>query len=67
MLPLAAALLATACTGSPTPPGAGDPTTSAAPTGSAGIPGVSGMPPTELSVAGITVVQSMGNDPLLPV
>ena len=25
------------------------------------------MPPTELSVAGITVVQSMGNDPLLPV
>ncbi|HOA02184.1 MAG TPA: polysaccharide deacetylase family protein [Dermatophilaceae bacterium] len=65
MLPLAAALLATACTGSPTPPGA--PTASAAPTGSAGVPGVSGMPPTELSVAGITVVQSMGNDPLLPV
>ena len=25
------------------------------------------MPPTEFSVAGITVVQSMGNDPLLPV
>ncbi|MBK6301558.1 MAG: polysaccharide deacetylase family protein [Actinomycetales bacterium] len=65
MLPLAAALLATACTGSPTPPG--DPTASTAPTGSAGVPGVSGMPPTELSVAGITVVQSMGNDPLLPV
>jgi peptidoglycan/xylan/chitin deacetylase (PgdA/CDA1 family) len=65
VLPLAAALLATACTGSPTPPGA--PTASAAPTGSAGVPGVSGMPPTELSVAGITVVQSMGNDPLLPV
>jgi hypothetical protein len=48
--------------------GVTDPTrrwpTAQAPTGSA-VPGVSGMPPTELSVAGITVVQSMGDDPAL--
>jgi peptidoglycan/xylan/chitin deacetylase (PgdA/CDA1 family) len=60
MLPIVGVLLATACTGAPPPAAVTAPQTAAA-------TGTSGMPPSELSVAGITVVQSMGDDPLLPV
>lgn len=60
VLPIVGVLLATACTGSA-------PTAAVTASQTAAATGVSGMPPSELSVAGITVVQSMGDDPLLPV
>lgn len=63
-LPLAALVLAAACTATATPP-TGPSTGTTRPSG---VPeGVSGMPPSELSVPGITVAQSMGDDPALPV
>ena len=64
--PVAAIVVLGACTAAPVanpapPSGSGTVTSSGAPGG------VTGMPVSELSVAGITIAQSMGDDPALPV